>query len=107
MRISDWSSDVCSSDLPVVSRHRYPPICPSIPEWSHTWEGVAAGSSLDGPERQSAHDMALQDEHREAHRHQSDDADDRHLATSHARSDERRVGNECVSKCRYRWSPSH
>src|SRR3546814_19957603 len=24
----------------------------------------------------------------------------------HARSDERRVGNKCVSKCRSRWSPS-
>src|SRR3546814_14792302 len=24
-----------------------------------------------------------------------------------ARSDERRVGNECVSKCRSRWSPCH
>src|SRR3546814_16762292 len=23
------------------------------------------------------------------------------------RSEERRVGNECVSKCRYRWSPYH
>src|SRR3546814_14479523 len=23
------------------------------------------------------------------------------------RSEERRVGKECVSKCRYRWSPSH
>src|SRR3546814_13886286 len=23
------------------------------------------------------------------------------------RSDERRVGNECCSTCRYRWSPSH
>src|SRR3546814_20817225 len=24
-----------------------------------------------------------------------------------ARSEERRVGKECVSKCRYRWSPFH
>src|SRR3546814_14054222 len=24
-----------------------------------------------------------------------------------ARSEERRVGNECVSTCRFRWSPSH
>src|SRR3546814_18278650 len=24
-----------------------------------------------------------------------------------ARSEERRVGNECVSTCRYRWSPCH
>src|SRR3546814_19944140 len=25
--------------------------------------------------------------------------------TTEARSEERRVGKECVSKCRYRWSP--
>src|SRR3546814_16239635 len=25
----------------------------------------------------------------------------------HARSEERRVGKECVSKCRSRWSPYH
>src|SRR3546814_4213738 len=26
---------------------------------------------------------------------------------THSRSDERRVGKECVSKCRSRWSPYH
>src|SRR3546814_14704712 len=29
------------------------------------------------------------------------------LRTVPARSEERRVGKECVSTCRYRWSPSH
>src|SRR3546814_17263593 len=28
-------------------------------------------------------------------------------ASSTSRSDERRVGKECVSTCRYRWSPYH
>src|SRR3546814_17777660 len=28
-------------------------------------------------------------------------------ATDDGRSEERRVGNECVSTCRSRWSPSH
>src|SRR3546814_11451963 len=28
-------------------------------------------------------------------------------ARMHARSDERRVGKECVSPCRPRWEPSH
>src|SRR3546814_11512067 len=38
---------------------------------------------------------------------------DRHFASEHiatwraARSEERRVGKECVSTCRYRWSPYH
>src|SRR3546814_6238199 len=29
------------------------------------------------------------------------------LALGETRSEERRVGNECVSTCRYRWSPYH
>src|SRR3546814_21141468 len=29
------------------------------------------------------------------------------LADSMTRSEERRVGKECVSTCRYRWSPYH
>src|SRR3546814_21182072 len=29
------------------------------------------------------------------------------MATGEARSEERRVGKECVSTCRSRWSPSH
>src|SRR3546814_13983664 len=28
-------------------------------------------------------------------------------ALAYPRSEERRVGKECVSTCRYRWSPSH
>src|SRR3546814_14821734 len=33
------------------------------------------------------------------------DSDDRIGDAANARSDERRVGNECVSTCRSRWSP--
>src|SRR3546814_15789251 len=29
------------------------------------------------------------------------------LRAAHPRSEERRVGKECVSTCRYRWSPYH
>src|SRR3546814_7898027 len=29
------------------------------------------------------------------------------MIPGHVRSEERRVGNECVSTCRYRWSPYH
>src|SRR3546814_20838318 len=31
----------------------------------------------------------------------------RHALTDSSRSAERRVGKECVSPCRYRWSPYH
>src|SRR3546814_15521596 len=30
-----------------------------------------------------------------------------HLNVSDNRSEERRLGKECVSQCRFRWSPSH
>src|SRR3546814_10089691 len=69
MRISDWSSDVCSSDLrdshrriQTGRRHRV--------RFPHTPRGRRAR-----PRRE--------------------------------RSEERRVGKECVSTCRSRWSPYH
>src|SRR3546814_8981654 len=61
MRISDWSSDVCSSDLPVPKSTR------ATRSTAITWRNSAADS----------------------------------------RSEERRVGKECVSTCRSRWSPYH
>src|SRR3546814_13769373 len=87
MRISDWSSDVCSSDLArrplhggacrragpfrawsLPSRRGCPRCCrPARPGNSRPWRG-------------------------------GDDQD---------RSEERRVGKECVSTCRSRWSPYH
>src|SRR3546814_11116140 len=69
MRISDWSSDVCSSDLPCRSRRRA-----SRQGW---WAPPPSGSSR--PCRRSPM----------------------------PRSEERRVGKECVSTCRSRWSPYH
>src|SRR3546814_2305415 len=66
MRISDWSSDVCSSDL-AEARH-------------------LATASLTSPTLQGSGNPAV-------------DRPDR--------SEERRVGKECVSTCRSRWSPYH
>src|SRR3546814_4039542 len=71
MRISDWSSDVCSSDLSRPDR---------VPG--------AAGADLCGVHR------VLRGER---------GADSAGLP----RSEERRVGKECVSTCRSRWSPYH
>src|SRR3546814_3736765 len=74
LRISDWSSDVCSSDLaggdvPTIGRpgdldlggHHLP----------RRWRGIGR------------------------------------IATEEHRSEERRVGKECVSTFRSRWSPYH
>src|SRR3546814_8103866 len=80
MRISDWSSDVCSSDLAAVtpSFNRAPLLPPSLDAWINppAYTGMAP--------------LYL-----EAGRGAGE------------RSEERRVGKECVSTCRSRWSPYH
>src|SRR3546814_9008260 len=79
MRISDWSSDVCSSDL-VAS------------DAEENAEHIAEnGGNI---KHQREHFQGL-----------SEDIYD--LAKAFGRSEERRVGKECVSTCRSRWSPYH
>src|SRR3546814_6683255 len=77
MRISDWSSDVCSSDL-----RRYRP---------------ARRTRLSG--------TGLRRGYRDEKSGPDDEAGAGHAAAH--RSEERRVGKECVSTCRSRWSPTH
>src|SRR3546814_12576378 len=74
MRISDWSSDVCSSDLDrrrSKGLHHHPCADPGARDL-----------------RRSRRDRLRR-------------------AGGRARSEERRVGKECVSTCRSRWSPYH
>src|SRR3546814_6267044 len=99
MRISDWSSDVCSSDLAHRMGDRVhgrtanmrPTPLPAIPtrladhntrmfRIANLADGCAAvgGNSADFSGRQC-----------------------------NLRSEERRVGKECVSTCRSRWSQYH
>src|SRR3546814_2154927 len=90
MRISDWSSDVCSSDLYLFSLGV---------------DGILPrGIGIPHPRLKSPHRPSL-------------------LVSGfttlsvlgvaicgvppEARSEERRVGKECVSQCRSRWSPYH
>src|SRR3546814_8933045 len=87
MRISDWSSDVCSSDL----------------AW---WVGRLGRGFLPAArptDRGSDRDFATPD----ACALSSTNKARTSVATLSRlhRSEERRVGNECVSKCRSRWSP--
>src|SRR3546814_4582629 len=81
MRISDWSSDVCSSDLlealgldalEVLQRRIVDHVDVAGQQRSHAW--AVAGDRPEG---------------------------------DGFRSEERRVGKECVSTCRSRWSPDH
>src|SRR3546814_8690189 len=84
MRISDWSSDVCSSDL-------LTPISAFRPR---RWRGALL------PHTAEVVFSILENEKRPV----SAVADYTELRD---RSEERRVGKECVSTCRSRWSPYH
>src|SRR3546814_17789987 len=91
MRISDWSSDVCSSDLHLgISIRRF-----------HGRDHVAE-VHFGGQTRDIVLAIRLVN-----HLAQIAQAQLFVAAMFLARSEERRVGKECVSKCRYRWSPYH
>src|SRR3546814_18014275 len=119
MRISDWSSDVCSSDLCIAERVSrtlagdvfptdarraealvdliFQPPADRADEAFRRWRGVGGADLQDtGDERRVpgspvAHDAASA---RPGHAHPP-------------RSEERRVGKECDSTGRYRWSPEN
>src|SRR3546814_18024998 len=100
MRISDWSSDVCSSDLG-RRLHLHDFIQKEGPAIR---ELEAAFSTSGGPGESAllvAEDLALEQGLRDCR------AVDRHDRSLPARSEARRVGKECVSTCRSRWSPYH
>src|SRR3546814_7399946 len=81
MRISDWSSDVCSSDLP--------------------YDCLACRDSV--PLHRKVRPQALAPRLILLRIGQLAAERDQKLGV--LRSDERRVGKECVSTCRSRWSP--
>src|SRR3546814_1379281 len=72
MRISDWSSDVCSSDLSLDLKPQ------------------ALPARQDNGSAYADRDPTLPE-----------------IKVHQERSEERRVGKECVSTCRSRWSPYH
>src|SRR3546814_8159916 len=83
MRISDWSSDVCSSDLKDrrVGKHRAKEGTVAFGCWCRNKGQYRAYGSYGSVDKLDSQIMN--------------------------RSEERRVGKECVSTCRSRWSPSH
>src|SRR3546814_20018176 len=99
MRISDWSSDVCSSDLLLVSL-------------------VKAGASGDRTALTSTVEALVADERAKSHNILADRlhralqssvpvSSSSELRRTPVRSEERRVGKACVSTCRSRWAPYH
>src|SRR3546814_19568032 len=95
MRISDWSSDVCSSDLEVEEVHV-----------GRRIEATQRAVQIDGCGlERDRHALGNHHLHADAGEDVVLDAVDRLLVI--IRSEERRVGKECVSTCRTRWSRYH
>src|SRR3546814_14141422 len=105
MRISDWSSDVCSSDLARLGRadHR-----DAVGGVKVIGEDRDAAENLAGADEAEHHLPAVASRLRDADRarQQHMRALDRFALVEH-RSEERSVGKECVRTCRYRWSADH
>src|SRR3546814_2118702 len=90
MRISDWSSDVCSSDLLASERHRI--------------TLVAASPGARGVSFPMIRSVFHQRRPRALSRTEIFMAAFARVRLVMLRSEERRVGKECVSTCRSRWS---
>src|SRR3546814_19493346 len=102
MRIIDWSSNVCSSDLAEGRRHDIY-VHAKIMLVDDTWATIGSCNlhrrSLEG---HSELNLSVWDS--KVARALRCELLAEHLETG---SEERRVGKECVSTCRSRWSPDH
>src|SRR3546814_3006232 len=83
MRISDWSSDVCSSDLSGDADRAVQMLTPQLRAQDRgAWRLRAMILAMNGRDKEATD-----------------------IVKATMRSEERRVGKECVSTCRSRWSP--
>src|SRR3546814_20589449 len=92
MRISDWSSDVCSSDLNQTRVHQALATCPFVvvQEAFFTTETCTYADLLLPASSWGEKDGCVTNSERRI-----------------SRSEERRVGKECVSTCKSRWAAYH
>src|SRR3546814_12580895 len=99
MRISDWSSDVCSSDLVStsfslrrsISKRRAIIFCKQLVDLDDQVVAFEPDMEIAVFESLCAEKLAFSDPR----------------FAFQTRSEERRVGKECVSTCRSRWWPYH
>src|SRR3546814_11110449 len=112
MRISDWSSDVCSSDLGDVKplavtsqeRSNLMPDIPPISDSGVTDMEINSWVALFAPA--GTPDQIVDKLNEETNKILEKPEIQKRL-TELGRSEERRVGKECVSTCRSRWSRYH
>src|SRR3546814_1668536 len=124
MRISDWSSDVCSSDLLALTNGSRggPPgrdLSKSIKP-GQTMRNYLARMARENLEKETGYDFSDLSDGEFVDGFSYDLFPNTHIWGGFTvkicyrirplgldRSEERRVGKECVSKCRSRWSPDH
>src|SRR3546814_4660282 len=110
MRISDWSSDVCSSDLCVQGAAFFgfmDVLFKNQEKWASSNDPLAAVgqyAALAGLDKPTYEKCVSDEAAIDRILAKQVDGRDRYSVT---RSEERRAGNECVSTCRYRWAPYH
>src|SRR3546814_20840932 len=98
MRISDWSSDVCSSDLMVFAQ-----TIAEAPAASDDSTGLQDIVVTARRKEERLRDVPIS-----VSALQGETIASRNIVQQEdltVRSEERRVGKECVSTCRSRWSP--
>src|SRR3546814_3378527 len=83
--ISDWSSDVCSSDLPEMDGYTATSTIREMPQYEKLPIIAVTAKAMLGDRDKSLASGA----------------------NDYVRSEERRVGKECVRTCRSRWWPYH
>src|SRR3546814_19327630 len=107
MRISDWSSDVCSSDLAAGALQMAANRVAAVAQVHRNFYADEAEEvTVVGFLRRLCADLSrILD--REIEVRGDEGAVPTILVQHIGRSEERRVGKECVSTCRFRWSPSH
>src|SRR3546814_16907079 len=90
MRISDWSSDVCSSDLRALVERQVDQPAPALRHaFKHRPIGFSDLARLERGGKAAVRAWISRQQQ------------------AAARSEARRVGTECVSTCRSRWTPYH
>src|SRR3546814_20869209 len=107
MRISDWSSDVCPSDLAQLfvkiqitqgykAREQQAGFSATDKGFADRACGPVGGHEDNAPRKRHAIPAMLREQSR-----------CKRIGKGTMRSEERRVGNEGVRTCRARWSPYH
>src|SRR3546814_18599284 len=104
MRISDWSSDVCSSDLSVQSPGQTAIAAPALPDSALEEHSRIILAAMISAAKADGHigteeQQLLDGEVAKLAGHSADLA----WFEAELRSEERRGGKECVSTCRSRW----